>query len=188
MGQKDDLLEGAQKCLREKGYSSTTARDIAAASGANLASIGYHYGSKDRLMTQAIIEMLRAFGEQFDPAQDTRSLPFDERFAAYWDGLSQAICQDSQLAIAGFENAAVAARIPELRHIIAEGQERARLEIGSDYAADSADLKTQRMVGSLMLAVSTGVIAQLIMDPTKAPSSEDIIEAFRYIGNALAEK
>jgi AcrR family transcriptional regulator len=188
MGQKSDLLEGAQKCLREKGYANTTARDIIAASGANLASIGYHYGSKEGLMTRAVIEMLGKFGEQFDPAQDTKGLPFNERFAAYWNGLSQSIGRDPQLAIAGFESAAAAARMPELQQIIANGQERARTEIGADYTDEATNLKTQRAVGSLMLAVTTGVIAQQLMAPSAAPSAEEIAEAFRYIGTALGEK
>ena len=42
MSHKEDLLAGAVACLREKGYAHTTARDIVAASGTNLASIGYH--------------------------------------------------------------------------------------------------------------------------------------------------
>ena len=41
MGHREDLLEGAKRCLYEKGYARTTARDIVAASGTNLASIGY---------------------------------------------------------------------------------------------------------------------------------------------------
>ncbi|MEE2048041.1 helix-turn-helix domain-containing protein, partial [Nocardiopsis tropica] len=56
MSQRDDLLAGARKCLVEKGYGKTTARDIAAASGAHLASIGYHFGSKDNLMNAAVLE------------------------------------------------------------------------------------------------------------------------------------
>lgn len=51
MGHREDLLEGAKRCLLEKGYARTTARDIGAASGTNLASIGYHYGSKEALST-----------------------------------------------------------------------------------------------------------------------------------------
>src|SRR6185437_14594009 len=62
MGHREDLLEGAKRCLLEKGYAGTTARDIVAASGANLASIGYHYGSKDALMRQAIIASSEEWG------------------------------------------------------------------------------------------------------------------------------
>ena len=35
MGHREDLLAGAVRCLREKGYGRTTARDIVAASGAS---------------------------------------------------------------------------------------------------------------------------------------------------------
>ncbi len=63
---REQLLEGAIECLRTKGYARTTARDIAAASGANLASIGYHFGSKEGLYA-AVIEA--AVG---DWAQTTR--------------------------------------------------------------------------------------------------------------------
>src|SRR6266576_913663 len=51
---RDQLLEGAIECLRTKGYARTTARDIAAAANANLASIGYHFGSKEALLNEAI--------------------------------------------------------------------------------------------------------------------------------------
>ena len=33
MGNREDLLAAAKRCLYEKGYAHTTARDIAAASG-----------------------------------------------------------------------------------------------------------------------------------------------------------
>src|SRR5690606_18848923 len=57
-GNRADLLEGAKRCLYEKGYARTTARDIVAASGTNLASIGYHFGSKEALLNAALIEAL----------------------------------------------------------------------------------------------------------------------------------
>ena len=76
MGHREDLLAGAVRCLREKGYAHTTARDIVAASGTNLASIGYHYGSTRALLNAAVLaamddfgaEMARAIGEP-DPGQ-----------------------------------------------------------------------------------------------------------------------
>ena len=46
MGHKEDLLEGAKKCLVEIGYARTTARDTLA-SAPTLPSIGYHYGLKE---------------------------------------------------------------------------------------------------------------------------------------------
>src|ERR687896_474154 len=52
------LLEGALRCLERLPPERITARAIAAESGANLASIAYHFGSKDRLVTEAVIEGL----------------------------------------------------------------------------------------------------------------------------------
>ena len=188
MGHKEDLLAGAKKCLREIGYAKTTARDIVAASGTNLASIGYHFGSKDALMTQAIIEMLGEWGEGFDPPPDDGTSSYAERFEQHWRAISATIRRDPQLAIASFENAATAARMPELKAIISRGQEDAREGLGDDFAPHGADAATQRAVGSLILAVTSGIIAQYLIDPEKAPSSEDIMKAFRYIGAAFAER
>lgn len=86
MGHREDLLEGAKKCLVEKGFVRTTARDIVSASGTNLASIGYHYGSKDALLTQAFIALMEEWGEGFQGslAGEGGSL---ERFRALWDGV-----------------------------------------------------------------------------------------------------
>jgi AcrR family transcriptional regulator len=53
MGHREDLLAGAARCLRRKGYARITARDIVAASGTNLASIGCHYGSSQTLLNAA---------------------------------------------------------------------------------------------------------------------------------------
>ncbi len=64
MSHREDLLDGAVRCLREKGYAQTTARDIVAASGTNLASIGYHYGSTKALLNAAVRRAMDDFGEQ----------------------------------------------------------------------------------------------------------------------------
>ena len=68
VGNREDLLAGAKRCLIEKGYARTTARDIAAASGVSLAAIGYHFGSKEALMNQAIYEFVGEWGDEVERA------------------------------------------------------------------------------------------------------------------------
>ena len=89
MGHREDLLEGAKRCLLEKGYGRTTARDIVAASGTNLASIGYHYGSKDALLQQAFLALTEEWGDRAGAAgaEGEKTLPADpyERFHAVWE-------------------------------------------------------------------------------------------------------
>ena len=53
--------------MLEKGYARTTARDIASAAGVSLAAIGYHFSSKEALLTEMlsdISERLLAGGRQ----------------------------------------------------------------------------------------------------------------------------
>jgi AcrR family transcriptional regulator len=188
MGHKEDLLAGAKKCLREKGYANTTARDIVAASGTNLASIGYHFGSKDALMTQAIVEMLGEWGEQFGDASAAPIADYGKRFEAHWRDLAAAVASDRTLSLASFENASTSMRIPELSAIIADGQEEARIGLAADFADADADAETKRAIGSLMLAVTTGVIAQWLVDPKRSPSPDDIVKAFQAIGTAFERK
>src|SRR4051794_12776033 len=71
MGHREDLLEGAKRCLLEKGFVRTTARDIVKESGTNLASIGYHYGSKDKLLAEAYVSLVEGLSDDFPPAMGT---------------------------------------------------------------------------------------------------------------------
>lgn len=53
------LLAATRECLGREGLASTTSRDIAAAAGANLAAITYHFGSKNDLVAAALLEGIR---------------------------------------------------------------------------------------------------------------------------------
>src|SRR4051812_36238625 len=75
MGHREDLLEGSITCLQQKGYAATTARDIVNASGTNLGSIGYHYGSKEQLLDQALLEAVKRW---FEPLIASVAGPPDE--------------------------------------------------------------------------------------------------------------
>lgn len=59
------LLEGALRCLKEHGLHGTTSRAIAQASGVNLGGITYHFGSKEELVSQALLQATR---ELIEPA------------------------------------------------------------------------------------------------------------------------
>src|SRR3712207_5954162 len=60
---RDALLDAAQTCLARHGYAGTTARLVAAESGANLRSITYHYGSLDELLLTALSKNFRSWME-----------------------------------------------------------------------------------------------------------------------------
>src|SRR5215831_19031374 len=54
VGHREDLLAAARRLLETKGFARITVRDLVAESGTSLASIGYHFGSKEGLLNEVI--------------------------------------------------------------------------------------------------------------------------------------
>src|SRR3954451_11678639 len=53
------LLEAAGGIFAEKGFDCATIRSICERAGANLAAVNYHFGDKEQLYTQAVLEAHR---------------------------------------------------------------------------------------------------------------------------------
>jgi AcrR family transcriptional regulator len=185
MSHREDLLAGAVACLREKGYAHTTARDIVAASGTNLASIGYHYGSTKALLNAAVLKALDEFGEQMaqaiglDTADGRTTL---ERFERFWTALIDSFGTSRQVWLATFDIFTVAQRDPQVRAAVADGLEDARTFWAQAlYGVDPADQRQARAVGSLHQALVSGVLVQWLIDPERAPSPADLAHAMAAI-------
>ena len=157
MGHKEDLLEGAKQVLIERGYGNTTARDIVTASHTNLASIGYHYGSLDALLTQAMIEMMGEWGEKFaEAAADPKSKDAESRFRAVWKALFRLFETDRALMQASFEIGVQASRSDELKAIFAATYAEVRNDIPGDFlGAEPLDPKGAPTADDLTLAIKT---------------------------------
>ncbi|MGL5864156.1 MAG: TetR/AcrR family transcriptional regulator [Phycicoccus sp.] len=54
------LLSATTGLLAERGASRVSLRDITEAAGANVAAVGYHFGSKDALVSRVIRESIEA--------------------------------------------------------------------------------------------------------------------------------
>lgn len=185
MGHREKLLAGAKRCLYEKGYARTTARDIVAASGTNLASIGYHFGTKEALLNAAMIEAIDEWGEELQRilAADVDAEPI-ERFESTWTRLIESFEAHRPMLVASFEAFAPAQRSPELRKQLADGQEEGRFGLAALFQRieeSAVDERTARTVGSFYLALLSGMIAQWLVDPERAPSGRDLTEGLREI-------
>ncbi len=55
------LKEAARRCIARDGLAATTSRQITREAGVNLAAITYHFGSKDRLVAEALLEGFRSW-------------------------------------------------------------------------------------------------------------------------------
>ena len=187
MGHREDLLAGAVRCLREKGYARTTARDIVAASGTNLASIGYHYGSMQALLNAAVFQAMEDFGAEIEQVMRADADPGGsalERFERFWAHVIDSFRANPGVWQATFEVFSTAQHDPQIRTAVAGGIEGgralwARALYGLD--ADDGDRGVARAVGSLHQALLSGVLVQWLIDPDRAPSAADLASALRAI-------
>jgi len=194
VGNREALLEGAKRCLYEKGYARTTARDIAAASGVSLAAIGYHYGSVEALLNAAMIQAIQDWGEEIGRAlaadvQATPDAPPLERFAAIWTRVIESFEAQRPLWVATFEVVAQIERAPEVRQFLAGALQQGREGLAMLFEGIDAGTNPHRAqsVGSFYQALMTGVVTQWVTDPERAPSGRDLAEALRIVTGMIEE-
>ena len=194
MGNREALLAGAQRCLAEKGYARTTARDIAAASGVSLAAIGYHFGSVEALLNAAMMQAIDAWGQQLqrDLAADAdryAAMEPLERFAAIWARILDSFETQRSLWVATLEVAAQIERAPEVRAFLADALQQGRLGLAEIFQGIDpvTDEHTAWLVGSLYQALMSGVIVQWLADPARAPNGDDLARALRIITKTVED-
>lgn len=185
MGHKEQLLEGAKRCLAEKGYARTTARDIVAASGANLASIGYHYGSKEALLNAAMVSAVADFTDRVLSRHPRRAdaSPF-EAFEEFFGGLLGSFDQARPTLHNSMEAYIEAAHSDALREQLAEAHELARRGLASEILGvpeGELDERQVRTLGSLLLALYPGLMVQFLIDPERAPTGSELTEGLRML-------
>ncbi len=187
MGNREDLLAGAKRCLYEKGYGRTTARDIAAAAGGvSLAAIGYHFGSKEKLLNAAMMQATVEWGEELERVLATETDPDDtpmERFEAAWARVVESLAAHRPLWAAQFEIFAQIDRAPDIREFLADAQRQGRLGLASllQNIDPAVDAEKARVVGGFYHALLSGVLVQWLTDPESAPSGRDLADALRII-------
>jgi AcrR family transcriptional regulator len=187
MGHREDLLDGAKRCLLTKGYARTTARDVVAASGTNLGSIGYHYGSMEALMTAAMLAAMEEWGETVAKAlAGSPDDPEPDPLLRYWRGVLATIETDRDLWVASIEAMVQGEHSAQLRAQMAGGIEQGRWGLAAlltGTAEDQLDEATVRSLGSVQMALMSGVIIQWLADPATAPGPEQIVAGLRALAS-----
>jgi AcrR family transcriptional regulator len=209
MGQRERLMSAARRLLEERGYARTTSRDLAAAADANVASINYHYGSKEELLTAALLETVDAWGEQIvhtPGAQPSADLPEpdgttgtaaetaaaetaaarQQRLMTLWKSVIESYVTDRAMIVATLEALSQADRLPGVREQIAAAYERSRAPMGVAFPGiDPGDEQTVRAVGSVHMALVAGLSLQWLVDPENAPSADDVALGLQAMLDAL---
>ncbi|MFJ8163454.1 TetR/AcrR family transcriptional regulator [Streptomyces sp. NPDC096136] len=189
MGNREDLLAGARRCLEEKGYLRTTVRDIASAAQVSMAAIGYHFGSREVLLNQALFAAMEewAAGAGRLVGQGDTS---EARYADTWDRKIRDFGEMRWLWTASVEAFVHAQSSPELLAILAEGQRRNRRMVAAALRGVPEDAVTEedvRSLGSLHIALLSGVMVQVLTDPEQAPTGAELARGLRAMVGLLGE-
>jgi AcrR family transcriptional regulator len=186
---RDQLLAGAIECLRTKGYSRTTARDIATAANANLASIGYHFGSKEALLNEAIArageEWTTRLGEAAFAGDDESPLG---QMAASWRAMLDSFEELRPVLVGLVEAVGQSAWSESVREELAAHYKTSRDQVAAMVRAslgqtDEQSGEDSTVVASFLIAVCDGLVLQWLLDPDEAPTGEELVSA---LGSALS--
>lgn len=178
MGHREQLLEAAKRLLEERGYARITARDLVAASGTNLASIGYHFGSKQALLNAAIEAAFEEWAEQLASVvmADPEASPI-QRGLATWIAALESLPRRRLMLQAYVDALAQAQRDPVLLAQLAEHYRHARTRVADLVATSlaertSADATTCRAIASFVIAVCDGLSLQWLLAPDEVPTAD----------------
>jgi AcrR family transcriptional regulator len=190
VGHREELLAAARRLLEEKGYARITTRDLVAASGTNLHSIGYHFGSKAGLLNAAIGEVFEEWTDKLAriAMADPAATPV-ERGRRAWAAMLDSLPATRDLLLSYVEALAQAERTASLREQFAEQYRRCRGKV-AELVAESlgdgtapADRRCQA-VASFVIAICDGLSVQWLLDPEGAPTSEELTEGLAAMWSA----
>jgi AcrR family transcriptional regulator len=176
---RDALLRAAKDLLRTNGYGNISARDLVAASGTNLGSIGYHFGSKEALLTEAIGQALEEWTARLaaeiepDPAGSPGT-----SLARLWRAVLDDFERIRPYFVAFIEALPRGGRSPELAQRLAEHYDRQRDRVAALLAGalgDRSDPAEARRLATLAIALTDGLMLQRFVDRGRMPTSEELL-------------
>ena len=180
MGHREQLLDAARRLLVERGSARITARDLVAESGTNLASIGYHFGSKDALINAAIETAFDEWSEQLANLvmSDPDATPV-ERGMATWLTALETMAERKHILQAFVDSVAQAQHVPELRAQLAAHYTKARARVAELVALSldddtPADDPRCRAIATFVISVCDGLALQWLIDPELSTTSDEL--------------
>ncbi|MET7360708.1 TetR/AcrR family transcriptional regulator [Streptomyces sp. NPDC005562] len=198
MGHREDLLEGAKRCLLEKGFVRTTARDIVKESGTNLGSIGYHYGSKDALLAQAFIALVEPMGDDYEKTRAAREAAGAdagvaagaeeagglERFRDVWADIIRSVPESRPIWMMTLEVVTQGERLAGIRKLLIEAQKEGRSGLTAMFTGIEESKLPADMVdteGRLYTTLLNGLMVQWLFDPDSATTADQLTEGLRRV-------
>jgi AcrR family transcriptional regulator len=187
---KKALLEAAKRLILERGYAGASVRELTAAAGTNLGAVNYHFGSRENLLNEAMLEFFKEWaGRSGDVDVDPEAEPLKqlaERSRPMVEGIPAA----QPAFVMALEALLQARRSPELHRRLVEHYTTLRgMATGSMAATKRGSEVPPRfleVVASYMIAVADGLQVQALLDPDVIPTADEL--AFFYESLAVAAR
>jgi AcrR family transcriptional regulator len=179
---REQILEGAIECVQTRGVANTTTRDIAAASGASLASIPYHFGSKDALLDQALLKAIRRYSEHVERQAFAGDAPPLQALAksliATVDSFEEAgplLSSLMEAHVKAIHSESLRERVAANRRLAVE-RIAATVKGGLGLEGQLSDEHTHA-VSLLVLALVDGLMLASLIEPDAIPDGQELLEA-----------
>jgi AcrR family transcriptional regulator len=179
------LLEAGIACLQDKGYADTKARDIAGRAGVSLGAIGYHFGSTDELLHEALAEAVRRWLEPLIGLISTVPERVErDRLGPALKSFLETLGANRPLVLSYFEALLRAEHAGELRSAMAADFDalHAAIKVGVNQL-QAGQPKSRRVdpevAATLIMAMFDGLIVQWLVDPARLPPGEAIAQTLQ---------
>ena len=193
MDARTKLVEATIECLQDLGYARTTTRAIVGRAGSHVPAVNYYFGSKERLLEEAIVEALRRWAEStMSSAGTPTSAPPRQQLRRGFQRFHAALPSDRPYVVAAIEAFAQAERSETLRARLGDAYEDFRASVASTLSAavggDTDDPpRDARDVASVMIALFDGLAIQWLLDPDRAPSAKAVARSLDLLSEVLAQ-
>ncbi|NLP85278.1 TetR/AcrR family transcriptional regulator [Microbacterium sp. CFH 90308] len=188
MGNREALLAGAKRCLYERGYTRPTSREIADAAGVSMGAISYHFGSREALLNEALIEAMLEWGAEVDAAVAAVSQegPAGGHFETVWSRIVDSMVAHPGLWAATLEAFSRTDHPAEVRTQLSAALARARVGLARLLHPTGLSEDEEWKLGSIYQALLSGLALQWLLDADRSLSGPDLADALRVMAARIS--
>jgi AcrR family transcriptional regulator len=185
---KTTLLKAAKQLVVEQGYANTSVRDLAGVAGTNISAVNYHFGSRENLLNEALLDFFVVWAGRhaevdIDPAAEPLQ-QFAERSRPMVEGIEAA----QPNFVMALEALLQARRSPELHRRFIEHYADLRRRTSESMAEtkDGSELspRSREVVASYIIAVADGLQLQALLDPSAIPTADELAAFYEGLASA----
>ena len=186
------LLSATRETIAEDGLGAVTAREVAGRAQANLASIGYHFGSKDAMVAEALVDEVTDLLAPVLALLESNDAPAEKASAAITT-LNDLFASAAARIPAYLAALSQAPHDPEVRTRLASlfAEVRGRLAANIELQADSGQLPDwidPIAMAALIVAVVQGVVISAALEPAATEGIAPPAVAAQFLSLLLAAR